>query len=62
MSPIEQQRLRPYMVSAFSTEQWRQLFSFLLGRHVTSQETSEFLIRESQRGADHSGRITSLCR
>ena len=44
-SPTERERINTGigLRHGFSTEAWRQYFSYLLGRHVTLQETDTFL-------------------
>lgn len=47
-SPIERQRVREGIarVRDYSTHEWRQYFSYLLGRPVSLEEADEFLRSE----------------
>lgn len=50
LSDYEARRLRDGMhsVKRATTHDWRFYFSYLLGRHVSLQETEEFLVTEHQ--------------
>lgn len=62
MSPIERHRLREGLIRirGYSTHEWRQYFSYLLGRAVTLEETDQFLREEFEQQSGAVSRETAV--